>query len=179
MASLFHLDGEKMNLGFLIIQQMSRVLTFSKGILSYGMLLTTIFRHFALDIDSESDVRMSKPFDAIDNVCITRLGYEHDGHHWIEKVARAPTVVDVDTNEEAEMDIPPLSPTTPHSPPPHGTDSSSNCPEWYHDLSQRIDTLDLDLRALSEEQNCLFEVLESQQAEILRIMGSQFPPPLQ
>ena len=64
---------------------------------------------------------MSKPFDNIDNAYITRLGYEYDRSCWVEKAARAPTVVDVETNEEAEMDIPLLSPIAPPSPysPPH------------------------------------------------------------
>ena len=61
--------------------------------------------------------RMSKPSNSIDNACIARLGYEYDGHHWVEKAARAPAVVDVETDEEAEMDIPSLSPTAPPSPP--------------------------------------------------------------
>ena len=64
---------------------------------------------------------MSKPFDNIDNAYITRLGYEYDEHRWVEKATRASTMVDVDTDDEAEMDIPPPSSTTPpspHSPPP-------------------------------------------------------------
>ena len=110
---------------------------------------------------------------------------------WVEKARRAPTMVDIDTDEEAEMDIPPPSPTapvSPHSPPPAPSTivgASSAPPDWYHDLSQRIDTLNLDLRALSEEQERLFGALDhhvreiqSQQAEILRILRSQFPPPL-
>ena len=97
---------------------------------------------------------MSKPFDYIDNACITRLCYEFDGRRWVEK-ACASTIVQVDTNEEAEMDILPPSPTTPaslHSPPPATTiGASSTSLDWYHDLSQCFDTLNLDLRALSEE----------------------------
>ena len=99
-------------------------------------------------------------------------------------------MVDIDTDEEAEMDIPPPLPTTlasPHSPPPAPSTtagSPSAPPYWYHDLSQHVDTLNLDLRALSKEQDhrfgaldhC-FGVLESQQAEILRILRSQFPLP--
>ena len=97
---------------------------------------------------------MSKPFDSIDSACITRLGYEHNGCDWVEK-ARAPITVHLESSdEEAQMDIPPPSPTTPYSPPPASTTiagSSFDCPKWYHDLSQCIDTLNLDLRALSEE----------------------------
>ena len=136
------------------------MLTSSRSILPYGMLLTTIFQHFGTDLDSESDVRMSKPSDYIDNAYITHLSYEHDGCHWVEKTAHASIVVDVETDEEAEMDIPPPLPTTshsPHSPPPHGTTSSSNHPEWYQNLSQRIDTFSLDLQALSDR----FGVIES------------------
>ena len=79
------------------------------------------------------------------------------------------------------MDIPPPYPTapvSPHSPPPAPTTAggSSSAPDWYHDLSQRIDTLNLDLRALSEKHDHRFGVLESQQDEILRILRSLFPP---
>ena len=73
------------------------------------------------------------------------------------------------------MDIPPPSATTPYSPPPAHTttaSSSSDCPEWYHDLSQCMNTLNLDLQALSREQDHWFGVLESQQAEILWILRS-------
>ena len=173
--------GRKVNLGFLIVQHMCKVLTSSKSIIPYGMLLTTVFQSFRVDLDSEVDLRMSKSFDYIDNACIAHLGYEFDGRHWVEKVGRAPSMVDVDIDEEAEMDIPPPSPTTPaspHSPPPALTTigGSSFALDWYHDLSQHIDTLNLDLRALSEEHDRQFRVLESQQAEILRILRSQFPP---
>ena len=60
-------------------------------------------------------------------------------------------------NQEAAMDIPPPSPTTSastHSPPPAPSDTigaSFAPPDWYNDLSQRIDMLNLDLRALFEE----------------------------
>ena len=50
----------------MIIQQMARVLTSAKIILPYGMLLTTIFRHFGLDLDSENDIRISKPSTLLD-----------------------------------------------------------------------------------------------------------------
>ena len=63
---------------------------------------------FGVDLYSESDTRISKPSDNIDNAYITRLGYEYDGCRWVEKAARAPTMVDVEINEEVEMDIPPL-----------------------------------------------------------------------
>ena len=91
-------------------------------------------------MDSQSDIRVSKPSDAIDHACIARLGYEFDGHHWVEKAGHAPAMVDVDTDEKAEMDIPPPSPTappSPHSPPPAPTTtcSSSFASDWYHDLS--------------------------------------------
>ena len=106
--------GHKVNLGFLIIQHMSKVLTSSRSILPYGMLLTTIFQSFGVDLDSDVDIRMSKSSDYIDNACIARLGYEFDGRHWVEKTC-APTVVKVDSNEEVEMDIPPPSLTAPAS----------------------------------------------------------------
>ena len=57
---------------------------------------------------------MRKPYDNIDNACIKRLGYEFNGHRSVEK-ARAPAIVEVDTDEEAEMDIPPPLPTAPAS----------------------------------------------------------------
>ena len=71
--------GRKVNLGFLIVQHMSKVLTSSKSILCYRMLLTIFFKSFGVDLDSEVDIRMSKPSDYIDNACITRLGYKFDG----------------------------------------------------------------------------------------------------
>ena len=74
---------------------------------------------------------MLKPSDAIDNACISRLGYELVNGDWREKGAR---VHDDETDEEAAMDIPPPSPHAAPSPPP-ATGSSSAPPEWYSDLS--------------------------------------------
>ena len=140
---------------------------------------------------------MSKPSDYIDNACIAHLGYDFDGRHWVEKAGHSLAMVDIDSDEEAEMHIPPLSPTAPAfllSPPPAtATGASSAPPDWYNDLLQCIDTLNLDLRALSKEQDSRFgEIdhrfreldrrfgaidhrfgfIESQQVEILRISHS-------
>ena len=55
--------------------------------------------------------------------------------------ARAHAIVEVGTDEEADIGIPPPSPITPassHSPPPtlSTTDMASSAPpDWYHDLS--------------------------------------------
>ena len=101
------------------------------------MLLTTLFRECDLDLYSESDIRISKPSNANDCASISRLGYEFVGGRWVEKAGHAPARVDLDTDEEAEMDIPPPSPTapaSPHSPPPAPTTtdgSSSAPPDWY------------------------------------------------
>ena len=152
-------------------------------------------------------MRISKHSDHIDNACITRLGYEHDGRHWVEKAARALAVVDVETDEEADMDIPsplPTAPPSPHSHPPltDGVGSSSAPPNWYQRLSQCLYTISLDFQQLhqnhqedmrlltadvctlfrdfhayQEEQDRRFGTLESQQAEILQILRSQFHPP--
>ena len=53
------LMGRKVNLAFLIVQHMSKVLTSSRSILPYRMLLTTIFQSFGVDLDSEVDIRMT------------------------------------------------------------------------------------------------------------------------
>ena len=51
------------------------------------------------------------------------------------------------------MDIPPPSPTAPPSPPPStdGTGSSSAPPNWYQHLSQRLDTISLDVQQLHQD----------------------------
>ena len=87
---------------------------------------------------------------------LASLVSKFDGRRWVKK-AHAPAVVEVDTDEEVEMHIPPPSPTalaSPHSPPlaPSAIAGASSAPpNWYHNLSQCIDTLNLDLRALFEE----------------------------
>ena len=122
---------------------MANVLTSSYSVLPYGMLLTTIFRHFGLDLDGETDIRISKPYNAIDHSCIACLGYELHGHEWVEKATRVSTVV-----EEVVIDIPPTSPTDAPSPPPPTTSdgSSSTTPDWYQNLSQCLDTISLDIQ---------------------------------
>ena len=93
---------------------------------------------------------MPKPSNAIDNACVARLGYEYIGGQWLEKGARAPAASDDEIDEEAEMDVPLPSPHVAPSPPPYGTRSFSKRPAWYTDLSQRVDSLSLDLRAFSK-----------------------------
>ena len=117
------------------------------GILSWAFT-------YDLDLDSESDIRISKPSDAIDHASIAHLGYEYDGSRWVEKAGHALARVEFDTDEEAEMDIPPPSPTAPTSPHSlahaHATDvrSSSAPPNWYQRLSQRLDTMSLDYQQM-------------------------------
>ena len=71
------------------------------------------------------------------------------------------------------MDIPPPSP---HAAPSPGTGSSSEHPEWYTDLLQWIDSLSLDLRALSEGHARRFDAIEAQQAAMFKFLRSQFSP---
>ena len=73
------------------------------------------------------------------------------------------------------MDIPPPSSRVAPSPPP-ATGSSSAPLEWYHDLSQCIDTLTFDMRALAEEHARRFDALKAQQAAMFKFLRSQFPP---
>ena len=69
------------------------------------------------------------------------------------------------------MDIPPPSPRA-------ATGSSSAHPAWYHDLSQRINALSIDVHALAEEHARRFDALEAQQATMFDFLLSQFPPQL-
>ena len=137
------------------------------SVLPYGMLFTTIFRHFGLDLDYESYIQVSQPSDAIDNGSISRLGYELHGHQWVENTTRAPAnieeeSIEEESNEEATMEIPPPSPTTQMnvhsclliaSPPPSTTDvgSSSALLNWYQNLSQCLDTISLDIQQLQQD----------------------------
>ena len=43
-----------------------------------------------MENDSESDIRVNKPSDAIDNGSISQLRYELHGHEWVEKTTRVP-----------------------------------------------------------------------------------------
>ena len=202
------LSGRKVNLGYLILQHMANVLSSTHSVLPYGMILSTVFQAFDLNLDSESDIRVSKRSDAIDCASISRLGYEYVGGRWVEKGRHAPARVDLDTDEEAEMDIPPPSPTAPAyphvptpAPPTHrpGTGSSSTPPDWYQSLSQRIDTIavdiqqlhvdhqhdirqlreahQLDIRQLSAEHDRRFREIMDHQTEMMAFMRSQYPPP--
>ena len=141
-----YLCGRKVKLGYLIVQHMANILSSTHSVLPYGMLLTTIFCHFGIDLNGGTDIRLRKPSDAIDNSCIARLGYEYHGNEWVEKTTSA-LVVEVDNDEEAEMDIPPPSPTDAPSPPPPtaGAGSSSAPPNSYQNLSQSLDTMSLDI----------------------------------
>ena len=100
-----------------------------------------------------------------------------DGRRWVEK-ARAPAIVEVDTDEEVKMDIPPPLPTapaSPYSPPPAPSTTagtSSVAPDWYHDLSQHIDTLNLDLRLFLRSKIADLEHLITVLGHLITTLGS-------
>ena len=127
---------------------MANVLSSAHNVLPYGMLLTTIFHHFDLDLDGEFNILVCKPFDAINNGSISRLGYELHKHEWVLKTTRVPIAVEEENDEEAAMDIPLPSPIVdPSSPPPTtGARSSSTLLNWYQNLSQRLDTISLEIQ---------------------------------
>ena len=142
---------------------MANVLSSATSVLLYGMLLTTIFHHFDLDLDGESDIRVCKPFDAIDNGSISRLRYELHRHEWVLKTTHVPIADEEESNEEAAMNIPLPSPAAALSPPPSttGAKASSTPVDWYQNLSQHLVTISLDIQQLrldhQEDMNSLFE----------------------
>ena len=73
------LCGRKVNLGFLIVQHIANVLSSVHSVLPYGLLLTTIFQHFEINLNGETDIHLCKMSDAIDNGSISRLDYELQG----------------------------------------------------------------------------------------------------
>ena len=158
---------------------MANVLSSAHSILPYGMLLSTVFQACDIDLDGQTDIRVNKPSDAIENGSITWLGYEHKGREWVEKVAHAPATIEKDTDEEAEMDIHPSSPTgalSPPTPPTAGVGSSSAPLDWYQHLTQRLDTISLDMQAQAEENDRQFWELIAQQTEMFQFMRSHFRP---
>ena len=153
----FILCGRKVNLGFLIVQHMANVLSSTHSVLPYGMLLTTIFQHFEINLDGEIDIRIYKPSNAINNGSISGLGYELQRNEWVLKTTRVPATAEEVSDEEEAMDIPPPSPTTTPSPstiapsPTPGAGSSSlsfNYANAFQDLSQRLDTISLHVQQL-------------------------------
>ena len=82
------------------------------------MVLTLMFRACCFDLSTETYLRIPKPSNAIDNACITRLGYECINGDWREKGAYVPDALDDKIDEEAEIDIPPPSPHDAPSAPP-------------------------------------------------------------
>ena len=95
---------------------MANVLSSAISVLPYGMFLTTIFHHFDLDLDGESDIRVCKPSDAIDNGSISHLRYELHGHKWVLKTTCVLAAVKEESDEEVATDIPLPSPTAAPSP---------------------------------------------------------------
>ena len=91
---------------------MANVLFSAHSILPYGMLLTTIFQYFKINVDGETDICICKPFDAIDNGSICRFGYELQRNEWILKTTCVLAATKEVSDEEEAMDISPPSPTT-------------------------------------------------------------------
>ena len=65
------LCGRKVNLGFLVIQHMTNILASAHSVLPYDMFLTTIFQHFEIDLDGETNIHICKSSDAIDHNSIS------------------------------------------------------------------------------------------------------------
>ena len=112
---------------------MENVLSSAHSVLPYGMLLTTIFQHFDIDLDGESDIRVCKPSHIIDNGSISHLRYELPGNVWVLKTTCVPTAAEEESDDEAAIDITLLSPIAVPSPPPPtaGAGSSSTPFDWY------------------------------------------------
>ena len=89
---------------------MKNVNTYVHSVLPYGMLFTTIFQHFRVNLDDEMDIRAYKHIDAIDNESITHMGYEEVNHKRVPKTSRAPVDDEDESEDEATMGIPPPSP---------------------------------------------------------------------
>ena len=147
------LCGRKVNLGFLIVQNMANILSSAHNVLPYGMPLTIIFRYFDIDLDGESNILICKPSNAINNSSIFHLGYELHGNESVLKTTRVPTAAKGVNDEEATMDIPPPSPTTVLSSflPTAGARSSSATFDYasaLQNLSQGLDTISLDVQQM-------------------------------
>ena len=79
------------------------------------MLLTTVFQHFEINLESETDIRICKLSDAINHISISRLGYELERNQWVLKTSGVPATTQNESDKEAAIDIPPLSPSVAHS----------------------------------------------------------------
>ena len=149
------LCGRKINLGFLIVQHMANVLFSAHSILPYGMLLTTIFQYFKINVDGETDICICKPFDSIDNGSISRLGYELQRKKWVLKTTCVLVTAEEVSDEEAATEIPPPSPIAAPSSPSltAGAGASSsyasfNYASAFQNLSQHLDIISLDVQHL-------------------------------
>ena len=142
------LYGRKVNLGFLIVQHMANVLASVHSVLQYGILLTTIFRHFEIDLDGETDICICKTFDAINHSSISHLGYELERNQWVLKTTRVPATIMDKSDKKAAIDTPPPSPmATPSRTIGVG---SSAAPFYYvsafQNLFECLDTIFLDVQ---------------------------------
>ena len=184
---------------------MANVLSSTHSVLPYGMLLTTIFQHFEINLDGETDICICKLSNAIDNGSISQLGYKLQRNEWVLKTTRVHTTVEEVNDEEEAMDIPPLSPTAaPSLTPGAGFSSTSfDYASALQDLFHHLDTISLDVQQLQldhqedmriligdmctltgdfhayrEEQNRRLQELLAQQANMFQYIRSNFPPPL-
>ena len=125
------------------------------SVLPYGMLLTTIFQQFDINLDGETDIHVCKPSDAIANNFISRLGYELMRNQWVLKTTRVLTTTKEESDKEAAMDIPPPSPVVP-SPTTMpsltiGVGSSTTPFDYasaFQTFSERLDSISLDVQQI-------------------------------
>ena len=148
------LCGRKVNLGFLIVQQIANILAFAYSIILYGILLTTIFQYFEIDLDGEIDISVYKSSNAIDNISISRLSYELLRNQWLLKTTRVPTAIEDESDVEVAMDI--LSPS--HTTAPSQTTGPSSLAgpldyaSAFQNLFERLDTISLDVQQMNLDQ---------------------------
>lgn len=64
---------KKLDLAHVILHHIKNYMC-RKGVLSYGMMLTTIFEHFKVPLEAEKDVVIAKPTDIYSESTLKRMG---------------------------------------------------------------------------------------------------------
>ena len=131
---------------------MANVLTPTHSVFPYDMLLTTIFQHFDINWDGDTNILVCKPSDAIDNSSVPRLDYEPVRNPWVLKTTRVFVAAEEESDKEVDMDIPHSSPTvaslTIVSSLTTGAGSLAALSDYasaFQNLFEHLDTISLDV----------------------------------
>ena len=152
------IEGEPLNLPFIMISQMREAACRARACLPYGMVFTLLFQDAHVDLTGE-DCRLLLHTDRYTVKSLTRMGFIKVDGNWIRKTSGVPVAHSEDSDDDAqaaqghgeeteaqtdEAGPSEPAPTTPHSPVRTPTAARHDTDDRLHRVLEEISCLRTD-----------------------------------